>query len=361
MDKSVLITQAQTHNQVGNPVAAVAALDTILSSDPSDFQALALKADFSRSMYPEFSGNNGQFISCAVTSRVQPVIGNYSIAMQFCPDDRKDEFKVEAISQLLEYAYSVLASDIQRHQSAAAASLTSKSNIYSQVASKAQQFKLVSTKDFLDVADLIYDWGAMTKSSAAIFAESIRKGKNDPRMAALYTKLQSDFPGLNLPEQKGCFPGSAKVSVPGGYKLISSIKKGDLVLTVSKTGEHHYRPVTRVLKHGAQAIEMIYFDDGTKMRVTGNHRVLTSTGWRKVSSIKPGCRVVQADGIEKCVVEVFGQPKEVVFNLYTAIEHTFVVDGCVVHNFSEFMTIRTAFHRLMVDPFSRGLRVVLAS
>jgi hypothetical protein len=41
-----------------------------------------------------------------------------------------------------------------------------------------------------------------------------------------------------------------------------------------------------------------------------------------------------------------------VYNLYTAGEHTFVVEGIVVHNFSHLRVLRTWMHRLLVEPWA---------
>ena len=41
---------------------------------------------------------------------------------------------------------------------------------------------------------------------------------------------------------------------------------------------------------------------------------------------------------------------EPVYNLYTAFEHTFVVNGIVVHNFTTLRVFRTWLHQNLIDP-----------
>ena len=60
---------------------------------------------------------------------------------------------------------------------------------------------------------------------------------------------------------------------------------------------------------------------------------------------------MQAEGTAH-VVEVLTEPgPEPVYNLYTAGEHSFIVEGCVVHNFTTMRVVRTWLHRWFIDPF----------
>ena len=81
--------------------------------------------------------------------------------------------------------------------------------------------------------------------------------------------------------------------------------------------------------------------DGTSLRVTANHTVLTNQGWRRVDELGEGDLLAQADGSAR-VIEILTEPTPVpVYNLYTASEHNFVVDGVVVHNFTTLRVLRT--------------------
>ena len=152
--------------------------------------------------------------------------------------------------------------------------------------------------------------------------------------------------------QKSCFPASAKVSTPTGIKQISNLNPGDMVLSYKSDGSTTTRPITRKLVHGDSQICSVHLNDGTKMKATSNHTVLTSRGWLSINNLKQGDRIIQLDG-EIGVVKISNeQTLEPVYNLYTAGEHTFIVDGVVVHNFTILRTLRTLIHQYLFDPIS---------
>lgn len=150
--------------------------------------------------------------------------------------------------------------------------------------------------------------------------------------------------------QQKCFPATARVLTATGPRPIADVEPGDLVISYRPDGTTCVRPVTRKLAHGECTIHRVVLDRGVALRATANHRVLTTRGWLKVRDLHPGDEVVRPED-RSVVVEVQAEPKpEPVYNLYTAGEHTFVVEGVVVHNFTHLRVLRTWMHRLLVDP-----------
>jgi len=157
------------------------------------------------------------------------------------------------------------------------------------------------------------------------------------------------------PPPPGCFPATARVLTATGYRPISDIVPSDLVLSYAPDGSTTLRPVTRKLVHGECAIQRVVLEDVAPLRATANHKVLTGRGWLQVKDLKSGDELVRVEGRSTIVqVEAEATP-EPVYNLYTAGEHTFVVEGVVVHNFTHLRVLRTWMHRLLVDPWATGM------
>lgn len=154
----------------------------------------------------------------------------------------------------------------------------------------------------------------------------------------------------------GCFPGDVNVLTPRGLKKIASLKKGDLILSYSSKCSGpglSARRVTKLLSHAAQSIETVHFSEGQPLRTTRNHTLLTTRGWLRIDKLKKGDTVIKSDGSTRRVEERSSNHLEPVYNLHTAGEHNFVVEGCVVHNFSRFRLLRTLFHWLFIDVSSQ--------
>jgi hypothetical protein len=149
-----------------------------------------------------------------------------------------------------------------------------------------------------------------------------------------------------------CFPASARVLTPRGERYIASFVSGDVVLSFDAVdGRLLERVITKTLKHPPRRIWMIDFaDHRPALWTTQNHSLLTLRGWVRVDRLKSS----------DCLVRVWGEPspiervfptgkKEEVYNLFTAGEHNFIVDGLVAHNFTFLRSIRASWHRLCVD------------
>lgn len=88
-----------------------------------------------------------------------------------------------------------------------------------------------------------------------------------------------------------CLHPESKITTIDGSKFIKDIKSGEFVLTTNEvTGELEYKEVVEVFKNNSFAEQMfeIECEDGRKLKITGNHKVLTQRGW------------VRADELEEC-------------------------------------------------------------
>jgi len=151
-------------------------------------------------------------------------------------------------------------------------------------------------------------------------------------------------------EQKSCFPATARFLTPIGAKPISDLEPGDMVISYKSDGTTTIQPITRKFKHGNSPICCVSLDNGTNLRVTSNHTVLTNRGWLQVNKLHQGDYIIQPHS-KACVTKIYQeQTQELVYNIYTAGEHTFVVDGVVVHNFTTLRVLRTWLHKWLFDP-----------
>lgn len=164
------------------------------------------------------------------------------------------------------------------------------------------------------------------------------------------TATQSKFKG-------SCFPADAKVSTPYGPICISQVEVGDIVHSYKpKTRTVMRRKVTRVLRHDPETVYKI-IAGSLSLRVSGYHTLLTTQGWKTVSDLCPDDKLIHLSHgrvIEAGISWISPQPPEAVYNLFTELEHNFIVDGFVAHNFTFLRRLRTMWYRLFKDPKHHG-------
>jgi len=141
-----------------------------------------------------------------------------------------------------------------------------------------------------------------------------------------------------------CFPASAKVLTPRGYRSIASLNVGDSVIS----GKMRVETVTKKLTHSPAEVLCVFIEGrANPLRTTHHHTLLTKRGWLRADQMRVGDELV---GPNAGRVARFGvQAAEPVYNLHTTGDHTFVVEGVVAHNFTEFRGLRTMWHNLFVD------------
>jgi hypothetical protein len=148
--------------------------------------------------------------------------------------------------------------------------------------------------------------------------------------------------------ETGCFVGSTPVLTPQGWKSLSELKKGDQVVSYdSSTGKTAFRNIRTYKKHDSAIIWEIHLE-GVKdpIATTKTHSFLTTRGWQRTDRLRKGDSITTTGEHKAIVASVVKTERvEPVFNLVTDVDHTFVVAGCVVHNFTYFRTLRVWWHK----------------
>jgi hypothetical protein len=138
-------------------------------------------------------------------------------------------------------------------------------------------------------------------------------------------------------EQSMCLPAGEKVNMAdGSYKNIEDIKCGDQVLGYSGYMYAHTIPsyVTATHIMFNDTIYKITLEDGKSIRLTPNHPLLTTVGWKEARALDYGdeVAVVNDNNIDiSRVVDINIQKGEIVYNLSTDSK-TFVANNIITHN-----------------------------
>jgi hypothetical protein len=87
-----------------------------------------------------------------------------------------------------------------------------------------------------------------------------------------------------------CFDGSMRVLTPSGYVPIKDIKPGDQVINYSES-QKIFKTDTVVKQHlnltnsTTEKMFRLEFDDGSIIKVTGNHKFMTNKGWVRADEL----------------------------------------------------------------------------
>lgn len=144
-----------------------------------------------------------------------------------------------------------------------------------------------------------------------------------------------DSHSVNLPG--GCFPRNTPILTPTGERAIGTLRTGDLVLSLPESGGGLVtRRILKRLDHEPMQLYAVKTRDGNELLVTDNHRLLTSTGYRAVSALAEGNRLIGvATHPAGCIVQSI-EPSavvETVHNLVVSDHFNFVAGGFVAHCF----------------------------
>lgn len=87
-----------------------------------------------------------------------------------------------------------------------------------------------------------------------------------------------------------CFTGDTLIYTADGFRRIDCIKEGDIIINYSEDDKKFKEDIVEQLhinlpKSYGEDLYELEFDNGVKLRVTGNHMVLTDTGWKMVKKL----------------------------------------------------------------------------
>lgn len=149
-----------------------------------------------------------------------------------------------------------------------------------------------------------------------------------------------------------CFPGDANVLTPSGAVKMQDLRVGDAVLSYTQDGRVASTAVTKRKVHRGTRLWRIVDSEGEIVEATGNHLFLTQRGWIQARCLVIGDRLskVRADLTIKsaAIADIHrGRAVSAVYNLHTDAEFNFIVEGCIVHTFSHFRTLRVALQKFL--------------
>jgi len=193
--------------------------------------------------------------------------------------------------------------------------------------------------------------GAINNEANAIAIENeMRDMWNAPHRNVNDPTFGCGAPAPNVPTTTTtdpCFIGTTPVLTPDGWRPISELRVGDRVISYDRsTGATSIRDIKKHSRFPAARIWEIYLVDRTEpIGTTRIHSFLTNRGWKQTKQIVPG-DILTTSGEQAAVVSSVVETSRIepVFSLLTDVEHTYIVHGCVVHNFTYLRTLRIWLH-----------------
>lgn len=161
-----------------------------------------------------------------------------------------------------------------------------------------------------------------------------KKSKNDEQDIITLTEFLSDVKTVIVDE---CFSGDSLVLTTKGYVQIKDIKTGDLVINYSEDMKT-FKTDTVVKQHinltlsSNETMYEVVFDNETLIKVTGNHKFLTTDGWARVDNITSSDVIVSIGGGIRLITSAKIEKPEMVYNLHIENDHNYVVSDIVVSN-----------------------------
>lgn len=130
-----------------------------------------------------------------------------------------------------------------------------------------------------------------------------------------------------------CLPGSEVVITKDGDKRMNELTENDSVLSFNITYQkYEYKKVLNVFNNGIKKIIEIELEDGQAHRMTADHKVFTSEGFREIQDAKD---ILTNTGFAK-ILKKTELPEETVYDIEVQDNHTFCIRDknsfAVVHN-----------------------------
>jgi hypothetical protein len=155
--------------------------------------------------------------------------------------------------------------------------------------------------------------------------------------------------GPSRGRSSGCFPSTARVLTPTGWREIGTLQAGDLIMSFClKRKALVCRSVIRRIDRGVSEMWAIQTDShGSAITVTKGHSFLTQRGWVWTRNLRPGDTLVVAGAPDRVTTKIANvcSTEEYVptHNLRTEGECNFIVENLIAHNFSFLRTLRRGY------------------
>jgi len=128
-----------------------------------------------------------------------------------------------------------------------------------------------------------------------------------------------------------CLTSDSFISTKDGMKQIIDIKEGDIILSY-KEGKIIETEVTHLHNNGIQPTYIVTFKDGKYIKSTDNHRYLTDNGWKYLSELESGSKILNIDNEYSEIHSINSLGEEEVYDLTVPETANFFANGLCVHN-----------------------------
>lgn len=125
-----------------------------------------------------------------------------------------------------------------------------------------------------------------------------------------------------------CVAEGTLVDTPTGRVPIESLRVGDRVDAFDVEAGRAAVATILQIEH-ARAAEIVTLGE---LRATGIHPVFADGAWTRADEVRPGARLLRADGSVFEVMPVIEETHAVVYDLSVTAPHTFFAGGVLVHN-----------------------------
>ena len=145
-------------------------------------------------------------------------------------------------------------------------------------------------------------WMAAALGVACGYAitRSFADGSGESGIKALLNDVGEFLDSLGIPDPGGgCFPATAPILTPSGYRPLRSLQERDHVVSYDPdSGELAARQITRRIVHRPEQILTIRTADGRDVDTTAHHSFLTTRGYVRLTELRASDSLVSIRGNE---------------------------------------------------------------
>jgi superfamily II DNA or RNA helicase len=137
-----------------------------------------------------------------------------------------------------------------------------------------------------------------------------------------------------------CFDGDSLVLTTQGYVPIKHIKAGDKIINYSESTSTFKEDTVieqhvNLTKSSNEKMYELEFDSGEKIKVTGNHKFLTTDGWMRADELNENHEIItpiKLGNYMKLIKRTEIDKPNKVYNLHIENDHNYIVNNSVVSN-----------------------------